>query len=576
MTCTTSPPPSQPLAPLSGCVLACTDTICRKLPPGFFIVDTESSVSQMGKQAMDEPTPILHQLGYHPMIVPVHYTHATGVGGAIPYAYAIEVPISLGGYVDTVTVHVADDDTPAILAGDFLRKLGFVLDLPRGLMRWSVVGARSVLTEVEGGHLVVDGLRNLVDCLATGSMPRLNLSKKTAIRHCIRGTTTCTFLHPKAPLHQEGSHPSLFPRRLRRRATLKIQLRSRQAAMLRSRACRILSNFSSSAGSDPTSARIAVAKLSPEQRQAPWKRMILLIFWCFRAIQTKASAIAVLGKAGYRALVSEEEEQQRRAASAQERTITRIIRGEIVGRELPASSQGSSQATVSPQLCARDDLVRRGNKEARWWTCQKCGRRWERRSLQADEELYTELLTATATCDGGAPARHRLRDGLAGSAGGRFVSTNPARTPKLVEDEYEDVYEETECTGGSCKGSITEISEGTLSDPSLEEATLEEPAVSYYPKTKSRLCRVCWRYIPKRDEEMCGDCFRLCHLACLSICECDCYTCNDCRGSHECWRNRTHRSGGCDSEGDGVASMGRSGEIVGARRDMSDPGSSDR
>jgi hypothetical protein len=137
------------------------------------------------------------------------------------------------------------------------------------------------------------------------------------------------------------------------------------------------------------------ATLTPEQRTSRWKILTLKVLWVFRAVATKAAAVAVLGQQAYLAIV----EEIRTEAPMTDPGPRRIYQGEIVGKEL-APSNSTGEALRRP-LCAHDSLRKRGNRSAKWFCCTTCGARFERKALgDLPEDLPTEvILAATQASD---------------------------------------------------------------------------------------------------------------------------------------------------------------------------------
>jgi len=68
-----------------------------------------------------------------------------------------------------------------------------------------------------------------------------------------------------------------------------------------------------------------------------------------------------------------------------DRPFYRVIGNQVMGRELTAGTGKKDQARTSmdPTMCQHPtaDLMPRGSKTNKWWTCKLCQRRWEREFL---------------------------------------------------------------------------------------------------------------------------------------------------------------------------------------------------
>ena len=115
----------------------------------------------------------------------------------------------------------------------------------------------------------------------------------------------------------------------------------------------------------PTEA--CAAKLSGVQRTSRWKSMILKILMIFQVFEVKNKAKMLLGAEAYNRVFP-----QAKAVETQEETkkkVTRIIKGEVVGRPLATLAKGKreEQATMTAELCPHpeDKMKREGNRNSR-------------------------------------------------------------------------------------------------------------------------------------------------------------------------------------------------------------------
>ena len=112
--------------------------------------------------------------------------------------------------------------------------------------------------------------------------------------------------------------------------------------------------------------------------------MILKILMIFQVFEVKNKAKMLLGAEAYNRVFP-----QAKAVETQEETkkkVTRIIKGEVVGRPLATLAKGKreEQATMTPELCPHpeDKMKREGNRNSRTWVCLQCLQRWERTPLE--------------------------------------------------------------------------------------------------------------------------------------------------------------------------------------------------
>jgi hypothetical protein len=127
-------------------------------------------------------------------------------------------------------------------------------------------------------------------------------------------------------------------------------------AMIGARAARILEGISTVASSASAAARVAT--LTPEQRQARWRCVVLKLLWIFRALGMKTATTAAIGVNAYRAIV-----EGVRSGEKPTPEVFRIFQGEGVGKPLAPATEGGP---VQPDMCRHLELVRRGNKTSKW------------------------------------------------------------------------------------------------------------------------------------------------------------------------------------------------------------------
>jgi hypothetical protein len=134
-----------------------------------------------------------------------------------------------------------------------------------------------------------------------------------------------------------------------------------------------------------------IARLTPEQRNARWRRIILKILWVLRAVSVKLATVSALGTEAYRAII---EGTKAPTAGSNQNQVLRIYNGEGVGPLIESSTKGS----IHPDMCQHSSLIRRGNRSSRWWTCRDCENRYQRIAIASDGSgsLTTEVLEATA------------------------------------------------------------------------------------------------------------------------------------------------------------------------------------
>jgi hypothetical protein len=121
--------------------------------------------------------------------------------------------------------------------------------------------------------------------------------------------------------------------------------------------------------------------------------VVLKLLWIFRALGMKTATTAAIGANAYRAIV-----EGVRSGEKPTPEVFRIFHGEGVGKPLAPAPEGGP---VHPDMCRHLELVRRGNKTSKWWTCKGCGNRYERMKINEEEcsVLTPTILEAAATSE---------------------------------------------------------------------------------------------------------------------------------------------------------------------------------
>ena len=127
-----------------------------------------------------------------------------------------------------------------------------------------------------------------------------------------------------------------------------------------------------------------MAKLSPQQRLSRWKSLLLKVLMVFQVFQTKQKAMTMLGKEVYLRVFQEAKKVENK--KDEDKQITKVINGEIVGKQLESMGKGkrAEKATEDPMTCVHptDKMKREGNKSQKTWCCLLCLTRWERLPLE--------------------------------------------------------------------------------------------------------------------------------------------------------------------------------------------------
>jgi len=107
----------------------------------------------------------------------------------------------------------------------------------------------------------------------------------------------------------------------------------------------------------------------------------------------KNSVMAALGERAYKTIFGTLRQNQIEDAEEKKMTVTRILDGQIMGKELPLSKTEKSSAPgasrLDPLLCQHQPLnIRQGaNRTSKWFTCLDCTMRWERIPIPPQSEF---------------------------------------------------------------------------------------------------------------------------------------------------------------------------------------------
>jgi len=149
------------------------------------------------------------------------------------------------------------------------------------------------------------------------------------------------------------------------------------------RACRILDKNTRTSASEQqpsgtSSKSAAAAKFTESELNARWKSLVLKIFLMFSTIAAQTKAKLLLGVEVY-------ERVFKTATTAKVKDWTgpfRFCKGQAVGqpRDSGIGPKDQQKAHMDPTMCQHNDqdMMPRGNKTDKWWTCQKCLSRWDR------------------------------------------------------------------------------------------------------------------------------------------------------------------------------------------------------
>jgi len=159
------------------------------------------------------------------------------------------------------------------------------------------------------------------------------------------------------------------------------------------RACSILNQQDATTSRSSTQpAPRATRRLTTEQLTARWRSVVLKISLIFRMIATQNMAKQLLGEQVYNRWFSTAVTDT--ATRASQPIVSRVIKGQAVGRELPRGEgkADAKKANKDPAMCLHPeaDMQQRGNAKSSWWSCAKCMSRWERMDLALVNTLTPE------------------------------------------------------------------------------------------------------------------------------------------------------------------------------------------
>ena len=126
------------------------------------------------------------------------------------------------------------------------------------------------------------------------------------------------------------------------------------------------------------------------RRWATVTRKLIMVLYSFHY---KNSVMAALGERAYKTIFGTLRQNQIADAEEKKMTVTRILDGQIMGKELPMSKTEKFSAPGAsrqdPLLCQHPPLhIRQGaNKTAKWFTCLDCTMRWERTPIPVQSEF---------------------------------------------------------------------------------------------------------------------------------------------------------------------------------------------
>ena len=109
--------------------------------PGYALVDTGAQHGVIGLNNYHLLVTMLKQnWGLAPRVIDTLQMTAKGVGGETSFLLSAQVPVGVGGTSGVLTIHVVEDEMPLLLPVDFCKRLGMVLDLPKGEIFWKSIG----------------------------------------------------------------------------------------------------------------------------------------------------------------------------------------------------------------------------------------------------------------------------------------------------------------------------------------------------------------------------------------------------------------------------------------------------
>ena len=123
----------------------------------------------------------------------------------------------------------------------------------------------------------------------------------------------------------------------------------------------------------------AQRQLSDDQLTARWRSLTIKLHLVIRVFTIKNMVKTLLGPQNYLRMCGN---ARRQAENPEAPIVTRVIGGEIVGKP---KEPGDGVVQIDPRLCQHPEqkMKPRGNRSDKWWTCESCQSRWERRSLES-------------------------------------------------------------------------------------------------------------------------------------------------------------------------------------------------
>ena len=168
------------------------------------------------------------------------------------------------------------------------------------------------------------------------------------------------------------------------------------------RACRILQEPSARSRSQVGQAphqRTTPNRLSIQQVEACWRRLMLKVSLIFQTIAQRSKVKMLLGPKVYDVWFTPAVQES--ISQSSQPTVSRVIKGQVVGRRLTKGMgvKDLENAHMDPTMCQHpeDSMAPRGNKTQKWWFCTKCASRWARTDLahvnESAEPLDEDLIT---------------------------------------------------------------------------------------------------------------------------------------------------------------------------------------
>jgi len=157
-------------------------------------------------------------------------------------------------------------------------------------------------------------------------------------------------------------------------------------AMLGERASRISSAPSRSTARAQAAAAAAahrtIACLTSTQRIRKWYILTRKLQLILDAFHYKTCCIQAIGERPYKTIFGELRTKELMMNKESEMTVTRLMNGEIMGKELTRSKteKMTEGGRTDPVLCQHPPvkIMKGANRHAKWFTCLDCTTRWER------------------------------------------------------------------------------------------------------------------------------------------------------------------------------------------------------